>query len=64
MYDNGQPLANDAIYHQLHEVVNASQEPGPPIGVLTCEDRDAWAKAYQELTAGEDKRNKCSSEHS
>ncbi|PSN43432.1 hypothetical protein C0J52_02637 [Blattella germanica] len=60
VYDNGQPLSTDAIYHQLQEVVNASQEPGPPIGVLTCEDRDAWAKAYQELTA--DPTNRCSVE--
>lgn len=47
----GEPLSADAIFKQLQQVVKESQEPGPPIGILTSENRDSWACAYKELTA-------------
>nr|XP_042899182.1 carnitine O-acetyltransferase isoform X2 [Parasteatoda tepidariorum] len=47
--DDGEPLHEDQIYSQLKKVVDQSQEPQLPIGILTTLHRDKWLKAYNTL---------------
>jgi hypothetical protein len=37
---------------QLKAVVNASQKPAEPVGILTSEHRDTWARVYSDLVKG------------
>ncbi|XP_078324434.1 carnitine O-acetyltransferase-like isoform X2 [Crassostrea virginica] len=55
---NNQPLSIEQIYEQLKNIVNQSMEPDIPVGILTTENRNKWAKAYELLT--KDKENKAS----
>ncbi|KAG8228401.1 hypothetical protein J437_LFUL003874, partial [Ladona fulva] len=48
--DNGEPLSWKTFLQQLREVLEQSVHPGPPIGILTSENRGTWAKAYSKLS--------------
>ncbi|XP_059048863.1 carnitine O-acetyltransferase-like [Achroia grisella] len=51
-------LSEDQIIQQLRRVVELSKTPtDQAIGVLTSENRDAWAKAYELLTKDKVNRN-------
>lgn len=46
-------LNEDQIIQQLKTVVDLSSSPNNEgIGILTSENRDSWAKAYQLLVKG------------
>ncbi|XP_023227114.1 carnitine O-acetyltransferase-like [Centruroides sculpturatus] len=47
--NDGAPLNERQIFSQLELVVAQSKFPKKPIGVLTTEHRDTWAKAYKRL---------------
>ncbi|XP_045459314.1 carnitine O-acetyltransferase-like [Melitaea cinxia] len=49
--NDGKRLNEDQIVQILQKVVDSSQSPATdPIGILTSENRDNWAKAYQILS--------------
>lgn len=53
---DGNRLNVDQIAQLLKKVVDLSASPSStPVGILTSENRDAWAKAYQLLSKGLDK---------
>lgn len=43
------PLSINQILIQLKQVVDQSQKPSVPVGILTTENRNTWAKAYNHL---------------
>lgn len=45
------PSLSQLISH-LEMILLESDEVGPPIGVLSTENRDSWFKAYTELIKG------------
>jgi carnitine O-acetyltransferase len=45
----GQPLNVTEIVSALQEIVEQSEEMGPPVGILTTDNRNNWGKAYQDL---------------
>lgn len=45
------PYRERDLYPQLAAVVEQSREAGPPIGVLTSDDRDSWAAVYHRLAS-------------
>lgn len=49
---NNQPLGTEQIYEQLNNIMNQSNEPDAPVGLLTTENRNKWAKAYELLAKG------------
>lgn len=49
---DNQPLGTEQIYEQLKNIVNQSNEPDIPVGLLTTENRNKWAKAYELLAKG------------
>lgn len=49
---DNQPLGTEQIYEQLKNIVNQSNEPDVPVGLLTTENRNKWAKAYELLAKG------------
>ncbi len=49
---NGRPLSIDQLYDQLVKIVNNSQIPAPPVGILTTDNRNTWWKNYSKLTKG------------
>lgn len=49
---NNQPLGTEQIYEQLKNIMNQSNEPDAPVGLLTTENRNKWAKAYELLAKG------------
>ncbi|XP_076139756.1 carnitine O-acetyltransferase isoform X1 [Alosa pseudoharengus] len=54
---DGTPLTVDQIYIQLEKIWNSSlQTNKEPIGILTTQDRNTWAKAYNTLI--KDRTNK------
>uniref|UniRef100_A0A670ZEP5 Carnitine O-acetyltransferase n=1 Tax=Pseudonaja textilis TaxID=8673 RepID=A0A670ZEP5_PSETE len=54
---NGSPLTTDQIFIQLEKIWNTSlQTNKEPIGILTSNHRNSWAKAYNNLI--KDKTNK------
>ncbi|XP_076091347.1 carnitine O-acetyltransferase-like [Mytilus galloprovincialis] len=55
---NHKPLSVDQIYNQLQKVVEMSKNSSTPVGILTSENRNTWAKAYNHLV--KDKTNKAS----
>nr|XP_011435097.2 carnitine O-acetyltransferase isoform X2 [Crassostrea gigas] len=57
---DNQPLGTEQIYEQLKNIVNQSNEPDVPVGLLTTENRNKWAKAYELLA--KDKESKASLE--
>ncbi|XP_052090934.1 carnitine O-acetyltransferase-like [Mytilus californianus] len=52
---NHKPLSVDQIYNQLQKVVEMSKNPSTPVGILTSENRNTWAKAHNHLV--KDKTN-------
>lgn len=36
----------------LNDIICESKDIGPPVGILTTENRNAWGRAYQDLTLG------------
>ncbi|XP_049831480.1 carnitine O-acetyltransferase-like [Schistocerca gregaria] len=52
---NYEPLSEDQILQQLQKVVEGSQYPSTPLGILTTENRNTWGKAYKKLA--KDKSN-------
>ncbi|XP_063376290.1 carnitine O-acetyltransferase [Cydia fagiglandana] len=55
--DDGKVLNEDQIVQQLQKVIEMSKAPSPDgIGILTSENRNAWAKAYDVLI--KDNQNK------
>ncbi|XP_063424764.1 carnitine O-acetyltransferase-like [Mytilus trossulus] len=55
---NHKPLSVDQIYNQLQKVVDMSKNSSTPVGILTSENRNTWAKAYNHLV--KDKTNQAS----
>ncbi|CAG2255886.1 E2.3.1.7 [Mytilus edulis] len=55
---NHKPLSVDQIYNQLQKVVEMSKNSSTPVGILTSENRNTWAKAYNHLV--KDKTNQAS----
>lgn len=49
--NNGKPLTADSIASQLEQVISQSQKAGIPVGLLTSDDRDTWARVYKDLVA-------------
>lgn len=47
--EDGAPLNESQLLAQLQVVVSQSQHVKNPIGILTTEHRDTWAKAYKRL---------------
>lgn len=54
MYNSdGSPLTTDQIFIQLEKIWNTSlQTNKEPIGILTTNHRNSWAKAYNNLLKG------------
>jgi hypothetical protein len=48
----GQLLNVTEIVSALQEIVEQSEEMGPPVGILTTDNRNNWGKAYQDLILG------------
>ncbi|KAF5291724.1 hypothetical protein FQR65_LT11418 [Abscondita terminalis] len=46
LFANCKPLSDIQIYEQLQCVVQESAKKDPPIGVLSADHRDVWAKSY------------------
>ncbi|XP_046403025.1 carnitine O-acetyltransferase-like isoform X2 [Ischnura elegans] len=53
--DNNNILSWGKLLQQLNEIIQSAGEPGPPIGVLTAENRNVWGKAFKKLS--EDREN-------
>ncbi|GAB6021932.1 hypothetical protein CHUAL_006094 [Chamberlinius hualienensis] len=50
VYDNqGLPYSEEVLIDVIKEAVDKSSHPAVPIGILTAENRDTWAKVYKEL---------------
>ncbi|XP_077489971.1 carnitine O-acetyltransferase-like [Amblyomma americanum] len=45
------PYKERDLYPQLVAIMNQSRSVGPPIGILTSDDRDSWCAANQRLAA-------------
>ena len=42
------------VMEQLETILQAAEDPAPfPVGILTSEHRDTWAKMRERLAAGE-----------
>ncbi|XP_052823109.1 carnitine O-acetyltransferase [Octopus bimaculoides] len=52
------PLNSEQIYKQLKIIKSGSKHPTSPVGILTSENRNAWAKIYKKLM--KDKKNQSS----
>lgn len=50
---DGNPLNEKQVFDQLVAVMEHSQHRQDPVGVLTTEHRDIWAKAYKRLRSDE-----------
>lgn len=50
---NNQPLNTEQLHVQLKHVVRQSKEVETPIGLLTTENRNKWAKSYELLLKGQ-----------
>lgn len=51
--EDGVQLSEDQIVQQLKKVIEQSSSPnGKGIGILTSDNRNNWAKAYQQLVKG------------
>ncbi|XP_065345556.1 carnitine O-acetyltransferase-like isoform X1 [Cloeon dipterum] len=48
--NHGGPLSQGQILGQLKDCIHDSQEVAPPVGILTSEHRDNWAKAHKILS--------------
>ncbi|XP_059483056.1 carnitine O-acetyltransferase-like isoform X2 [Neocloeon triangulifer] len=48
--DHGGPISQGQILAQLKDCVSNSKETAPPVGILTSEHRDNWAKAHEILS--------------
>ncbi|XP_008193031.2 carnitine O-acetyltransferase isoform X1 [Tribolium castaneum] len=46
----GKMLNTGELISCLSEIVQESQQMGPPVGILTSENRNNWGRAYQDLT--------------
>lgn len=52
-HSDGTPLTSDQIFTQLEKVWNSSlQTNKEPVGILTSNHRNSWAKAYSTLIKG------------
>ena len=58
---DNKPLSIDQIYKELQSVMDMSKKPDVPVGILTTENRNTWAKSYNHLI--KDKVNKASLEN-
>ncbi|GIX71218.1 carnitine O-acetyltransferase [Caerostris darwini] len=56
--DDGKPLNERQLLTQFQSVVAQSSVTKNPIGILTSQHRDSWAKAYKRLRKKSDSRNK------
>ncbi|CAN7992922.1 unnamed protein product, partial [Ixodes hexagonus] len=48
----GRPFKERELFPQLTELMELSRSVGPPLGLLTTNDRDSWAQAYERLAIG------------
>lgn len=52
-HSDGTPLTSDQIFAQLEKIWNSSlQTNKEPVGILTSNHRNSWAKAYSTLIKG------------
>lgn len=52
-HSDGTPLTSDQIFMQLEKIWNSSlQTNKEPVGILTSNHRNSWAKAYNTLIKG------------
>lgn len=52
-HSDGTPLTSDQIFVQLEKIWNSSlQSNKEPVGILTSNHRNTWAKAYNNLIKG------------
>lgn len=52
-HSDGTPLTSDQIFTQLEKIWNSSlQTNKEPVGILTSNHRNSWAKAYSTLIKG------------
>lgn len=52
-HSDGTPLTSDQIFVQLEKIWNSSlQTNKEPVGILTSNHRNSWAKAYSTLIKG------------
>lgn len=52
-HSDGTPLTSDQIFVQLEKIWNSSlQSNKEPVGILTSNHRNSWAKAYSSLIKG------------
>lgn len=52
-HSDGTPLTSDQIFVQLEKIWNSSlQTNKEPVGILTSNHRNSWAKAYNTLIKG------------
>lgn len=49
---NGQLPSYGQVVRQLEEILQQSEEPGLPVGILSADHRDHWAKSYANLLKG------------
>lgn len=52
---NGEVPSLSQLISHLEIILLESNEVGPPVGVLSTENRDNWYKAYAELIKGKSK---------
>lgn len=58
-HSDGTPLTSDQIFTQLEKIWNSSlQTNKEPVGILTSNHRNSWAKAYSTLIKGTHTRPK------
>ena len=51
--EDKKPLNTEQLYKQLKAIVEMSNKPEMPVGILTSENRNKWSQVYKRLMKGE-----------
>ena len=50
--EDKKPLNTEQLYKQLKAIVEMSNKPEMPVGILTSENRNKWSQVYKRLMKG------------